>query len=253
MISDQIVTILDFYTKCNNPTNDNDNLTKGEKTILECVSIYGLKSQIGLPFDENKAIRMLFAKDLSEEHLNLKNKEEFDKLKIEYYDSIERRHNNKPISLEASMATSCADVAGKVDERTFVSRDEIFDLYQYFNSLRNIKINEKESLLDHIYYSCLLAYGIESEYKYCVDFNKIIKLIIFGRLDDFSLLDKFKDKDEYIKLLKELREKSTLESEYAYLCDKTECDMQQKSSEVNNEYNRIPCFKSMLLTYKGAI
>lgn len=253
MVSDQILTILDFYTKCNNPTNDNGELTKGEKTILECVSIYGLKSQIGLPFDENKTVRMLFAKNFDEEHSGLKNKEAFDKLKMEYYDSIERRRQNKPISLEASMATSCADVAGKVDERTFASRDEIYKLYQYFNSLRNIKINEKESFLDHIYYACLLAYGIESEYRYYVDFDKVIKLIIFGRLNDLGLLDRFKDKEEYIKLLEELKEKSTLESEYAYLCDKTEYDMQQISSEVNNEYNRIPCFKSMLLTYKGAI
>ena len=78
MVSNQTNTILDFYTQCNKQSDNSGELTKGEKTILECVSIYGLKSQIGLPFDENKTVRMLFAKNFDEEHSGLKNKEAFD-------------------------------------------------------------------------------------------------------------------------------------------------------------------------------
>lgn len=117
----------------------------------------------------------------------------------------------------------------------------------------NIDRERLESVAEHIYGTCILAIAIDSEYEFDLDLRKTIVMIVLHELEeviigDLTLLDditkeekrikgakavkevlsSLTKKDEYIELLNEFEEGKTLESKYAKMCDKLECDIQIK-------------------------
>lgn len=117
----------------------------------------------------------------------------------------------------------------------------------------NVDRERIESVAEHIYGTCILAIAIDSEYKFDLDLKKAIIMIVLHELEeviigDLTLFDNITKeekrvkgaeavkevlssltkKDEYVELLNEFEECKTLESKYAKMCDKLECDIQIK-------------------------
>ena len=46
-----------------------------------------------------------------------------------------------------------------------------------------------ENVLDHIYGTLLLALGIQSEYKYCLDYEKLFSTLLLHETDEIVLGD----------------------------------------------------------------
>jgi len=119
-----------------------------------------------------------------------------------------------------------------------------------------------ESILEHIYGTLILALGIESEHDYCIDFDKIFKMLLIHETEEITIGDltewdgvspeekiklgkeavkkifkNTKNKDYYINLLDEFNSHDTMESQYSHLCDKLEYDMQVKMYELQGRYD----------------
>ena len=115
-----------------------------------------------------------------------------------------------------------------------------------------------ESILEHIYGCIALIIGIESEFGYKLDYDKIIKMlllheteeIIIGDLTEWDISKEEKEvigknavkkllnqRKKLIDLIDEFNAKSTIESKYANLCDKLEYDMQVKVYELEGRYD----------------
>lgn len=113
-----------------------------------------------------------------------------------------------------------------------------------------------ESVAEHIYGTCILAIGIDSEYDLDIDLNKVLKMLVLHELEEViigdltpfdnvtkeeklnsgkeavsKILKDLVKKEEYELLLDEFNSHITNESIFAYMCDKMECDIQMKLYE----------------------
>ena len=135
-----------------------------------------------------------------------------------------------------------------------------------------VKRDRLESVAEHIYCVQMLAIAMQSEYKYDIDFSKVLLMLAVHELEEiyigdltlFQVLKEEKEKmgheaiekvlscllnKEQIKMLiLEFDERKTKEALFAYQCDKLECDLQSKlydeegcvdlnSQEGNETYN----------------
>lgn len=116
--------------------------------------------------------------------------------------------------------------------------------------LWKVKKERLESVAEHIYGTCILAIGIDSEYNLNLDLNKVLKMLVLHELEEVFIGDitpfdnvtkeeKIKlgkiavkkvladliKKDEYESLLEEFNSHITDESLFAFMCDKLECDI----------------------------
>lgn len=117
----------------------------------------------------------------------------------------------------------------------------------------NVNCKRLESIAEHVYGTCILAIGIDSEFECNVDLSKVIKMLVVHELgevvigditpfDNISKEEKLKiehdaiarvvdglvKKDEIISLLQEFDGVKTKEAIFAYYCDKLEADIQSK-------------------------
>lgn len=253
--------ILDFYIKCNDrkynivKEKEKRNISEAEKVILECILAYGLCSEYDLEFDLNKVIKMLFAKSFEKDVMLLTKKEYYLDL-IEEYD--------KNLTLESEVARMVREYAINIDGIEF-DREEVPKLYQKYENLRNIELNDQErpeSVLEHIYGTCLLAIGLDSEFSYYVDFDTVINKVIINNLTKF-------DEKAFDNLYMQAYFKSftnntrSIEHSYATLCDQLEYSLQVKMNEIRGyeqdknvfeeQYNKerdcftsFPCLKRIL-------
>ncbi len=111
-----------------------------------------------------------------------------------------------------------------------------------------------ESVAEHIYGTCILAISIHSQFDVDIDIDKVVKMltlheleeVIIGDITPFDnvtleekaargkvavekILDTLIKKEDYLKLIEEFEAKETKEAEFAYLCDKLECNLQIKA------------------------
>lgn len=170
----------------------------------------------------------------------------------------------------------------------------VLDFYVLCNKLKdvvrtgwknwNVKRERIESIAEHIYGTQMLAIAMWSEYKYDIDLSKVLSMLaiheleetIIGDLTMFQIDKNEKEKigheavekilsnllkGETIKnLVFEFDKKETLESKFAYWCDKLECDLQCKlydeqncvdiNSQDDNEIMFNPRVKENLLREK---
>ena len=159
---------------------------------------------------------------------------------------------------------------------------KVINYYVLCNKLKNIirtgwidwkvKSERIESVAEHIYGVQMLAIAMKSEYQYDVDLMKVIFMLaihelgetIIGDLTRFQISNEEKEKIEHEAVSKildgildgeqiknlffEFDEHKTPEAQFAYQCDKLECDLQcklydeegcvdLKSQEGNNTIN----------------
>ena len=117
----------------------------------------------------------------------------------------------------------------------------------------NIKGDRLESVAEHIYGTCILAIGLDSEFNLGIDLNKVIKMLVIHELGEVLIPDitpfdgitkeekkqvehvAFKEvlgslikTDELYALFAEFDAEKTVESKVAHYCDKLEADIQAK-------------------------
>ena len=141
-------------------------------------------------------------------------------------------------------------------------QETVFNYYKACNVLKDTirtgwldwKVNKErlESVAEHIYGTQMLAIAMQSEFKYDIDLMKVINMLAIHELGecvigDFvfyeidakekeklehnavhDMLSGLMDKDYIEELFLEFDAHETLESKFAYQCDKLECDLQCK-------------------------
>jgi putative hydrolase of HD superfamily len=126
----------------------------------------------------------------------------------------------------------------------------------------NISKERLESVAEHIYGTCILAIAIESEIKYDVNLDRVMKMLVLHELEEIIIGDitphdnvsdekKYNDgmkavdeilsplfkKDEYYNLIDEFNKKETKDGKFAQYCDKLEADLQAKYYHENGFSN----------------
>lgn len=117
----------------------------------------------------------------------------------------------------------------------------------------NVSKERVESIAEHVYGTCILAFSIDSEFKTDLDINKVIKMLVLHELgeviigditpfDNITPEEKMEkeheamrevigdlvNQEEFLSLLFEFDEKKTKEAIFAHHCDKLEADIQAK-------------------------
>lgn len=138
---------------------------------------------------------------------------------------------------------------------------EFMDFYLLATSLKhkirqgsiywNVKLEHRESVAEHVYDTCILAIGLNSQFDFNVDIQKVLEMLIVHELEEViigditpfdgiseeeklalgdkavqEILSGLKLKDKYIALTDEFNAKSTKEAEFAFLCDKLDFVLQ---------------------------
>ena len=122
----------------------------------------------------------------------------------------------------------------------------------------NVKRERIESVAEHIYSVQMLAIAMKSEYEYDIDIQKVIFMLaihelgetVIGDLTQFQISRDEKEKIEHQavhKILSELIDGKQIEelflefdaheskeAQFAYQCDKLECDLQCKLYDEQN-------------------
>lgn len=122
----------------------------------------------------------------------------------------------------------------------------------------NVKRDRIESVAEHIYSVQMLAIAMKSEYEYDIDIQKVIFMLaihelgetVIGDLTQFQISRDEKEKIEHQavhKILSELIDGKQIEelflefdaheskeAQFAYQCDKLECDLQCKLYDEQN-------------------
>lgn len=144
-----------------------------------------------------------------------------------------------------------------------MSKEEnVLKYYVLCNKLKNIvrtgwkdwqvKRERLESVAEHVYGVQMLAIAMKSEFEYDIDLEKVLFMLAVHELEeiligDLTLFDISKeekeemghraiekvleglmDKEKIKSLIIEFDERKTKESDFAYHCDKLECDLQAK-------------------------
>jgi putative hydrolase of HD superfamily len=114
----------------------------------------------------------------------------------------------------------------------------------------NVSAQRRESVAEHIYDTCILAISIHSEYSN-VNLQKVLQMLIIHELEEIiigditpfdnvsdeeknnigenavlEILSDLKSKEELFNLTEEFNQRITPESNFAYLCDKLDFDLQ---------------------------
>ena len=160
-----------------------------------------------------------------------------------------------------------------------IKEERVINYYVLCNKLKNTirtgwkdwKVNKErlESVAEHIYGTQMLAIAMKSEYEYDIDIYKVIMMlavheleeIYIGDLTSFQItkqekmkigteavkkvLSNLTNKLEIENLILEYEKRETKEAQFAYYCDKLECDLQcrlydlEKTVDVTNQEGNI--------------
>lgn len=262
-MSDKNNNILNLYIFANTNKydikkyNKDRNFSSAELSVLACIDAvvrHSVYSNSNCDWNLSKVIRLILLDSLSNKMYPVDDKYKKIIDEIEY-DS----------SLEAKMA--------KISINSIENKKETDPVINDFNNnyLKLQKVIRKghiywgakgdrlESILEHIYGTLILAMGIETEYNYKIDFDKILTMLLLHETEKIKIVEwdgvskeekkemgsfavrsifkDFKDGRYYIDLLDEFNSHNTLESKYAYMCDKLEYDMQVKIYQMLNRYD----------------
>ncbi|MBR4178133.1 MAG: HD domain-containing protein [Bacilli bacterium] len=267
--------VIDLYFKANNNKYDialwNENgrdYSKAEMTVLACLAIVGREAEMcKLPFlpreaDYNKLIKTIILYSLDGMTDGLRKKEEYDKL-INKYKRIDPEVYGATVVYKSMLDNFARFLKPYNPEEKFVC-DNVF----LHNLIREGHIKwgangeRLESVLEHIYGCLVLAVGIESEYDYDIDFTKLYKMLLIHEEGEISSKGDMTEWDasreerldierkaakrvfyqlsggqKLYDLWEEFNGHNSLVSEYAYLIDKLEYDLQVKAYDDNNYYD----------------
>ena len=132
----------------------------------------------------------------------------------------------------------------------------------------NIDSDRLESVAEHVYSTCILAISFEAEHNFGVNLDKVIKMIVLHEIGEtiigdqtpfdgmtpeekkarehaawITVLGDLIKKDEYYELLEEFdnhdNPDATIESIYAYYCDKYDADCRSKQYQDQGYHNSL--------------
>lgn len=143
-----------------------------------------------------------------------------------------------------------------------LKEEKVIKYYVLCNKLKDIvrtgwkdwqvKRERLESVAEHIFGVQMLAIAMHSEFNYDIDILKVIFMLAVHEIEEIyigdltlfqisreekaklgheaiiKVLDGLLNKDEIISLILEFDERKTKEAQFAYQCDKLECDLQCK-------------------------
>ena len=231
-----------------------------ELTILSCLDAmfrHDYYANEQNEWDVNKVIRTIMADSLRGKMNNLSKKDEYEKL----LDNTNRENEN---SLRMASTSYFSTFMGSNSDN-----QDFNDLLNNFSKLRHtIRIghilwdahgDRLESVLEHIYGTMILIMGIESEYGFKIDYNKILQMLLVHETEEIKKGDEadlhiphdknlgkrivkeiFKNEpngEYYIGLVDEFDKHDSINSEYAHLCDKLEYLLQVKMYELQGRYD----------------
>ena len=127
----------------------------------------------------------------------------------------------------------------------------------------NIKAERLESIAEHVYGTCILAIGMQSQFPHDIDINKVLKMMILHEIGEAiigditptdgpspeekariehegmrQVLSSLDDCDELYALLLEFDEHKTNESKFAFMIDKMEADIMAKKYQDQGLYDQ---------------
>jgi putative hydrolase of HD superfamily len=159
----------------------------------------------------------------------------------------------------------------KIDNvlRFYVLATTLKDKIRSGAEIWHISKKRLESVAEHIYGTCILAIGLDSEFNFDINIDKVIKMLVIHELEEVTIgdLTPFDDtrhadkkkigedevekilkdlikKEEYMALTREYNAKNTKEAKFASYCDKLELMLQMKLyedlgySDMYSEENR---------------
>ena len=270
--------VLNLYMKA----NDNKNkivskvtghrpFSEAEVTVLSCLLAIARDTEMNkLPYLEkpnyDEIIKIILIKSLEGKTDGLKKKDEYDKI-IKDYENIENYTYESRTFYHTIFDNIYPFYNPVYPEEQFISQNlDLQDIIRKGHIYWGVKGDRIESILEHVYGCCVLALGIESEYGYSIDYNKVIKMlllhetgeILIGDLTEWDISKERKEEieknavksvfntlsggKELVELLDEFNHSNSIEATYARLIDKLEYDLQVKSYELNNryDYNNVP-------------
>ena len=271
-MDEQTTKILELYnntkinkTKIIKKSKDRD-YSLAELTVLSCIDAivrYDQCNGNGFEWDLNKVLRMIILSSIDSDTLaSLKKGKQYQALVDEF---VENRTNESEMAGISLRMSSC----------NYRDDDPVINEFnKNFGSLHNVirqghiywaaKGERLESDLEHTYGTLLLAIGIESEYDYAIDFNKVLETLTVHEADEIIMGDptewdlsgeerllqstnainfvfrNFKNKDKYIRNLDNFNNAKNapdIESEYEHLIDKLEYLLQVKTYQDQKRYD----------------
>lgn len=258
--------IFEFYLKNNNKKDKkvSEDLSEASRKILSCILALGYNSEYQeLEFDIEKVIKMIM---FDNTRFNMLSTQE------SIAELLNELKENK--TLESQIANKCLNFELTIASQEI--RNNLEDLYKKYLTLaytprlshhvnidKNYLFEGYENVLDHIYGTLLLALGIQSEYKYCLDYKKLFSTLLLHETDEIllgddlcklkihhgelpeknkeaisSVLEKLRKEKEYISQIIDYKRRSDITMEYALLINQLEFIMQTKMYEVRGMYNR---------------
>lgn len=262
--------IFEFYLKNNNKKDkkEKEELSEASKKVLSCILALYYDSEYTENFDLAKVIKMIMLKDTR--YNMLSTKEEIDSLLEEL---------SKNVILESQIANNCINI-----EQTMSKEDKdsiIKDLYNKYLTLaytprlshlvnleQNYLFDGHENVLEHIYGTLLLALGIQSEYNYFLDYERLFSTLLLHETDEIvfgddlcdldtqrkelteksrkaisEVLKKLRKEKEYVKQVIDYKKRSDITMEYASLINRLEYILQTKMYEIRGMYNQEGVFE----------
>ena len=262
--------VLDLYIKANEnknkivlTTKDGDKYSEAEMVVLSCLAMVVREQEDkDSSINYDKVIKTIILNSLDGKLDGLKRKDEYQR----YIDACKELESEESFGAKTVYERMIDSFGAYLDpvyaEELFVNRNlKLHDKKRKGHIYWGVKTDRLESILEHIYGCLVLSVGLESEYGYSVDYNKIRKMltihetgeIIIGDQTEWDLPKEEKERiereavvrilsnvpngEKLVKLLDEFNGHRTLESEYAYLIDKIEYDMQVKMYEKEGRYD----------------
>lgn len=257
--------IFEFYLKNNNKKDkkENEELSEASKKVLSCILALGYDSEYPqLQIDIEKVIKMIMFENTRFNMLSIQEK---------ISELLEELKSNE--TLESQTANKCLSIELPIDSQEI--RNIIEDMYKKYLTLaytprlsHHINLNKNymfdgyENVLEHIYGTLLLALGVQSEYNYCLDYERLYSTLLLHETDEIILGDdpcklkithgelpeknkeaisdvlaKLRKEKEYISQIIDYKRRSDITMEYALLINQLEFIMQTKMYEVRGMYN----------------
>ena len=267
--------IVDLYYKANKNkeeivliNNEGKDFSKAEMTVLACLAIVGREAEMSkLPYyssetDYNKMIKTIIINSLDGMTDGLRKKEEYEEI-IKSYQNMEPEVYYATCVYKGMLDNFRPYLEPVYQEEKFVNDNlELHDVTRVGHILWGAKCERLEDVLEHIYGCLVLAVGIESEYGYNIDYEKLYKMLLIHEVGETSKIgdqsqfqmsteDRLKYEREAANkvfsklcggqklydLWEEFNNPQTIVSECAYLIDKLEYDMQVKAYDDSNMYD----------------
>jgi 5'-deoxynucleotidase YfbR-like HD superfamily hydrolase len=262
--------LLDFYTRARENkneivlrTDDGKEFSRAEMVVLACMAVYvrSLEDKdSGIDYD--KVIKTIILNSLDGKLNGLKKKNEYEEI-IRESKELETEEGYGAKTVYDRMISDFKSYLNPVyPEEQFVFRNlKLHDTTRKGHIYWGNNSDRIENVLEHIYGCLILALGLESEYNYYVDFDKMRRILLIhetGEIieDDETAWDRsakerhererravikiastLPNGQELVDLWDEFEAKVSLVSEFSYLTDKEQYDIEVKLNEKEGLYD----------------